>query len=102
MFGEAHHRAWRTKGNKEAVCNANETSPGDGTSTDQLVRGQSGLVLQISGWLANKGITGATIYVDNVTKLLYVHLMQSLLAEETLESKRCYEQIAAKHGVIVK
>eukprot|EP00957_Ditylum_brightwellii_P210376 15364899-Ditylum_brightwellii.AAC.1 len=34
VFGEAHHRAWRTKGNKGTVCNANETSPGDGTSTD--------------------------------------------------------------------
>eukprot|EP00957_Ditylum_brightwellii_P080845 6149658-Ditylum_brightwellii.AAC.1 len=63
-------------------------SPGDGTSTNQLVSGQPGLVPQISGQLTNKRITGATVYVDHATDLLYIHLMQSLSAEETLESKQ--------------
>eukprot|EP00957_Ditylum_brightwellii_P203423 15334547-Ditylum_brightwellii.AAC.1 len=71
MFGEAHRRLWRTKGNKGTACNANEMSPGDGTPTDQLVSGQPGY-------------------------------FRSLAAEETLESMRSYERIAAKHGVTVK
>eukprot|EP00957_Ditylum_brightwellii_P049993 3789551-Ditylum_brightwellii.AAC.1 len=102
MYGEAHSKAWRTKGKKGQVCNENEMSPGDRTSTNQLVSGQPGLDPQISGWLTNKCITGATIYVDHATNLLYVHLMQSLFAEETLESKQGYERIAAKHGVTAK
>eukprot|EP00957_Ditylum_brightwellii_P188987 14386997-Ditylum_brightwellii.AAC.1 len=92
MFGEAHCKVWRTKGKKRQVCNENEISPGDGTSTNQLVSGQPGLVPQISGWLTNTCITGATIYVDHATDSIYVHLMQSLSAEETLESKRGYER----------
>eukprot|EP00957_Ditylum_brightwellii_P021693 1635678-Ditylum_brightwellii.AAC.1 len=45
MFGEAHRKPWRTKGSI--------TEPGHGTSKDQLVSHQPGLVPQLSGKLTN-------------------------------------------------
>eukprot|EP00957_Ditylum_brightwellii_P075457 5734873-Ditylum_brightwellii.AAC.1 len=56
MFGEAHCKAWQTKGKQGQVCNTNETFPGDGTSTDQLVSGQPGLVPQISEFISGRNL----------------------------------------------
>ena len=75
MFGEAHRKPWRTKGSKGSIRKEDETEPGHGTSTDQFVSHQPGLVPQLSGKLTNQRITGATVYVDHVTDFLYVHLM---------------------------
>eukprot|EP00957_Ditylum_brightwellii_P000365 27896-Ditylum_brightwellii.AAC.1 len=97
MFGEAHCKQWRSKGGRSSIRKENETEPGDGTSTAQLVSNQSGLVPQLSGKLTNQWFTGAIIYVDHATNFLFVHLMRTLSGGKTLESKRAYERIAAKH-----
>eukprot|EP00957_Ditylum_brightwellii_P155023 11799563-Ditylum_brightwellii.AAC.1 len=60
MFGEAHHKPWRTKGSKGSTRKEDETEPGHGTFTNQLVSHQPGLVPQPSGKLTNQRITGAT------------------------------------------
>eukprot|EP00957_Ditylum_brightwellii_P120266 9175839-Ditylum_brightwellii.AAC.1 len=75
------------KGERGQIRSNEDKSPGNGTSTDQLVIRQPGLVPQIGGQLTNKCTNGATIFVDHASNLLYVHLMQILSGEETLESK---------------
>eukprot|EP00957_Ditylum_brightwellii_P175590 13369327-Ditylum_brightwellii.AAC.1 len=86
MFGEAHNKSWHTKGKRGQIHSKEDKSLGNGTSTDQLVSGQPGLVPQVGGCSTNKQMDGATIYVDHASDLLYVCLMQSLSGEETLES----------------
>eukprot|EP00957_Ditylum_brightwellii_P050972 3865795-Ditylum_brightwellii.AAC.1 len=102
MFGEERRKQCRSKGGRGSIKKENETEPGDGTSTDQRVGNQPGLVLQLSGKLTNQQIIGATIYVDHATDFVYAHLMRTLSGDETLESKRTYERVAAKHKVIIK
>ena len=60
------------------------------------------MVPQISGYLTNRRIQGATIYSDHYSDFIYVHLMESMSGEETLQSKRAYERVAAANGVHVK
>eukprot|EP00957_Ditylum_brightwellii_P074903 5692603-Ditylum_brightwellii.AAC.1 len=60
MFGEAHCKQWRSKGGSGSIRKEKEAEPGDGTSTDQLVSNQPGLVPQLSGKLTNQQITGST------------------------------------------
>eukprot|EP00957_Ditylum_brightwellii_P118508 9038413-Ditylum_brightwellii.AAC.1 len=57
MLGEAHRKQWRSKGGRGSIKKENEKEPGDGTSIDQLVSNQPGLVPQLSGKLTNQQIT---------------------------------------------
>eukprot|EP00957_Ditylum_brightwellii_P173995 13247036-Ditylum_brightwellii.AAC.1 len=69
MFGQAHKKHWRTKSKKskqQIYCNMDD-EPGAGTSTDQLVSNQPGLVAQASGRLTNLCVVGTTIYIDHFT-----------------------------------
>ena len=83
-----------------SIRKANETEPGNGVSTDQLVSAQEGLIPQITGTLTSPQITSATVFVDHATQfLLYVHLMPSLSTENTLEAKAaCCERVFATYG----
>eukprot|EP00957_Ditylum_brightwellii_P110167 8402895-Ditylum_brightwellii.AAC.1 len=47
MFGEVHCKPWRTKGSKGSIRKEDEIEPGHGSSTDQLVSHQPGLVPQL-------------------------------------------------------
>ena len=99
MFGQAHRKPWRTKAksSKKKIRRDDDTAPGKGTSTNQLVSNQPGLVPQVSGRLTSARIVGATVYVDHFSDYTYVYLMRSLSSEETLASKHGYEREAAKH-----
>eukprot|EP00957_Ditylum_brightwellii_P067376 5115122-Ditylum_brightwellii.AAC.1 len=67
-----------------------------------MISGQPGLVPQLSGHLTRRRIQGATIYIDHHSDFIYVDLMESISGEETIQSKRAYERVAAAHGVHVK
>jgi len=102
LFGHARRRPWRSKGPPSSIKKASETYPGAGTSTDQLVSAQPGLVPQFSGALTSDRINGATIFVDHYSGYTYVHLMRRLTSEETLEAKQSYEAHADTFGVTVQ
>ncbi|KAL7460109.1 hypothetical protein ACHAXS_000576 [Conticribra weissflogii] len=76
--------------------------PGDCTSTDQMVSAQPGLVPQMTGFLTNERIWGATLFVDHASDWTYGHLMSSLDLSETLLAKQSDEKIAASTGHLVK
>eukprot|EP00957_Ditylum_brightwellii_P022464 1695199-Ditylum_brightwellii.AAC.1 len=65
---------------------------------DQMISGQLGLVLQISGCLARSKVNGATIYTDHHSDFIYLHLMQFMSGEETLQSKQVCNRVAATKG----
>eukprot|EP00957_Ditylum_brightwellii_P180989 13788221-Ditylum_brightwellii.AAC.1 len=67
-----------------------------------MISGQPGLVPPISGRLTNRRIQRATIYSDHYSDFIYVHLMECISGEETLQSKHAYERVAAANGVHVK
>eukprot|EP00957_Ditylum_brightwellii_P073275 5569871-Ditylum_brightwellii.AAC.1 len=74
LFGQAHHKPWRRN---------SDDKPGKGTSIDQLVSNQPGLVPQFSDFV-------------------YVYLMRSLSDEETLAAKYAYKRVSQSHGVTVR
>ena len=61
------------------------------TSMDHLVSAQPGLIPQMSGFLTNLRITGATVFVDHFSDHVYVYLMKDLSLEETILAKAAYE-----------
>ncbi|EJK58187.1 hypothetical protein THAOC_21711, partial [Thalassiosira oceanica] len=104
QFGQAHRRPWRTKGKKsgEIRDRQKEKNAGDGTSVDQIVSAQPGLVPQMHGSLTRDRIWGATTFVDHVTDFVYVHLMKDFTLEATLHAKKAYEKILHLAGHKVK
>jgi len=103
QFGTAHRRPWRFKGKKSgSIRRSKEKNPGDGTSVDQIVSAQPGVVPQMHGQLTKDRIWGATVFVDHVSDYVYVHLMKDLTLEATLTAKKAYEKILTLAGHTVK
>ena len=103
QFGTAHRRPWRVKGKKSgSIRKENEKKPGDGTSIDQIVSAQPGLIPQMAGFLTNERLWGTTTFVDHVSDFVYVHLMKNFTLEETLKAKRAYEKLLHDAGHTAK
>ena len=102
VFGMSHRKPWRTKGTPKAIRKESETEPGDCISIDQLVSAQPGLIPQMTGFLTNMRIWGATVFVDHVTDYVYVALMRDLTLDETLLAKTSFERHANDGGVQIK
>ena len=56
----------------------------------------------MSGFLTNKILWDATIFVDYVSNYVYVHLMRYLSLPKTLLAKSAMEKFMAKAGRTVK
>ena len=65
---------------------------------DQIVSAQPGLIPQMSGFLTNRRIWGATTFCDHVSDFVYVHLMRDFTVEETLLAKKAFEKLLAQAG----
>ena len=102
VFGMAHKRPWRSKGAPGSIRKESETEPGDCISIDQLVSAQPGLIPQMSGFLTNLRLWGATIFVDHVSNYVYVALMRDLTLDETLLAKTSFERHAQDGGVSIR
>ena len=101
-FGMSHRRPWRNKGKPGTIRKDNETEPGDCVSIDQLVSAQPGLIPQMSGYLTNMRIWGATVFVDHVSDFVHVALMRDLSLDETLLAKTSFERLANDGGISIK
>ena len=102
VFGRSHRRPWRNKGKPGTIRKDDETEPGDCVSLDQLVSAQPGLIPQMSGYLTNMRIWGATVFVDHVSDFVYVALMRDLTLDETLLAKTSFERLANDGGITIK
>ena len=102
VFGMSHQKPWRTKSTPGSIRKESETEPGDCISIDQLVSAQPGLIPQMTGFLTNMCIWGATVFVDHVSDYVYVALMRDLTLDETLLAKTSFERHANDGGVQIK
>lgn len=79
IFGQAHRRPWRSKRPKDGkvskIRKEEEDKPGAMVSVDQMISAQPGLVPQISGHLTAARIWAATIFLDHLSRHVYVHLI---------------------------
>jgi len=76
---------------KRTIKKESEDNSGAYVSVDQLVSAQPGLVPQISGRLTSARIWAATVFLDYITRHVYVHLMRDQTQASTLETKASYE-----------
>jgi hypothetical protein len=101
-YGKASQKAWRGKPSKKGPINQTDLQAGDVVSVDQMVSPIPGLVAQITGVLTTRRYNYTTVYVDQATRLGYVHLQKGATAEETLEGKDAFKAYARSHGVTIK
>ena len=103
IFSAMKRRAWKRKSERSTTVRKLEHNrPGKGTSVDQLVSAQPGLVPRISGRHTRQRISAATCFLDHYSDFSYTHLCTSTTQEETLAAKAAYEKLAASHGVKIK
>ena len=79
MFGTAHRKSWRSKGEKGSIRKPTDNAPGKCVSIDQIISAQPGLIPQMAGFLTNLGIWGATISVDHYSDYVLLHSCAILL-----------------------
>jgi hypothetical protein len=101
IFGTAHCKPWQCKGSHGAIQKEFDDAPGKCVSMDHLVSAQPGLIPQMTGFLTNLRIWGATIFVDHFSDYVFVALMQDLTLDETLLAKSSSEQHANKGGLTI-
>ena len=103
QFGQANRCPWQTKGKESGfIQRPEQKKPGDGVSVDQIVSVQPGLIPQMSVFLTNQRLWGATTFVDHVSEYVYVHLMRDLFLTKTLLAKSAMEKVMTQAGRIVK
>ena len=101
-YGKANLRPWRRKGKSNLKKIKPVTIPGQFVSVDQLVRYTPGLIPTHRGLPKTKRYLGATIFVDYVSDITYVHLMEGILdAEKIVEAAQAFELIAKSHGITI-
>ena len=93
---------WRGKESKTSHEVFVASKPGECVSVDHMVSTQAGFYAQLKGKLTNKRYRAASVFVDHFSRIRFVHLMQDLSSEETINAKLAFEQFAAEHGVKIK
>jgi hypothetical protein len=101
MFGTAHRKPWRSKGEKGSMRKPTDNAPGKYVSIDQMISAQPGLIPQMAGFFTNLRIWGATIFVDHYSDYVFVALMRDLTLDKTLLAKTSFERHANKGGVYI-
>ncbi len=101
MFGTAHRKPWRSKGEKSLIRKETDDAPGKCVSIDQMISAQPGLIPQMAGFLTNCRIWAATIFVNHYSDYVYVSLMRDLTLDKTLLAKSSFEQHANEGGVTI-
>jgi len=91
MFGTAHHKPWRSQGEKGLIRKPTNNAPGKCVSIDQMISAQPGLIPHMTGFLTNLRIWGATIFVDHYSDYVFVALMRDLTLNKTLLAKASFE-----------
>ena len=98
LYGKAHRRPWRTKAQHRKPLFPAKFA-GDVVSVDQLESPVPGFVGNPKGRATTQRYVGATVFADHFSGLNYLHLMQSLSGDKSLEAKQAFEGFAAQHGV---
>ena len=68
-------------------------------SIDQLESTTSRFITQLKEELTKQRYTAATVFVDQLSGLGYVHLLFTLSSNETLVAKQAFEAYARRMGI---
>ena len=102
QYAKATKKPWRGKPRKRSGNTKLVTKPGQCVSVDQMVSPTPGLIAQMIGFLTKKRYSYATVYVDQYSKLGYVHLQKTSSVEETLEGKKAFEAYCKEQSIQVQ
>ena len=103
MFGYAHKKPWRVKGNERHVIRSeSETAAGDMTSLDALTSSTPGIIPQMSGFLSSDRFLVAALFFGHATSCMYTHLQRFKNIIKSIKAKVAYEEMAAIFGIRVK
>ena len=101
-YAKATKRKWRDKPSLRNHSKFPPTRPGQIVSIDQMVSPVPGLVAQLTSRLTKARYKYATVFVDQYSKVGYVHLQKTATAEETIEAKTAFEQYAKSNSITVQ
>jgi hypothetical protein len=99
VYGKLTRRAWRTKSTTSSSNDFSATTAGQCVSVDQVESPIPGFLGQMKGRLTKQRYKAATVFVDNMSNMSYVHLQTSTNAVETLAAKHEFEKHALTFGV---
>jgi hypothetical protein len=103
QFDQAHHHPWHRKGRASgSTRKPTEVQPGDGTSVDQIVSAQPGLIPQMAGFPTSDRIWSTTKFCNHIRNFVYVQLMRNFTLEKTLLAKRAYKKVLVQAGRTAK
>jgi hypothetical protein len=102
LFGNMTKKPWRNKGKSPKVVGHLATAPGQMVSVDQLESSAAGFISQLKGKLTRRRYKAATIFVENFSRMSYVHLQESLTSADTVEAKEAFEAFARNMGVRIQ
>jgi hypothetical protein len=102
LFGTMTKKPWRNKGKIPKGVGHLATAPGQMVSVDQLESSAAGLISQLKGKLTRRRYKAATIFVDNFSRISYVHLQESLTSADIVEAKEAFEAFTRNMGVRIQ
>ena len=100
LYGKAHRKPWRTKGKQKSIRVAK--SAGEIVSVDQLESPIPGFLPISKGSPTKRRYVAATVFADHFSGFTYVHFMEAITTDETIEAKEAFERFAERHGVRVQ
>jgi hypothetical protein len=98
IYGKLTLRAWRKKAAPTSTTFA-ATTLGQCVSVYQLESPIPGFLGQMKGRLTKQRYKAATVFVDNMSNMSYVHLQTSTNTEETLNTKIEFEKRVSTYGL---
>ena len=97
-YAKAIHQQWQSKPAENKGNAEKPTKPGQVVSVDQLTSPTPGLMAQMQGILTTERHKCATVFIDQCSRLSYVHVQKGTSAEETLEAKAAFKACAKARG----
>ena len=101
-YGKATKTPWRTRSSTQQAGPRLVVAPGLCVSVDQMESPIPGLMAHMKGTPTKRRYSAATIFVDHYSRLGYVHLQETLTAQDTLQAKESFERYCESFGVKVK
>lgn len=95
-------KASKVKTGNDSIASEEITKPGDLIHADQAECSQPGRPMTFSGHNSKTKIVCFTIFVDSISKKIWVEFQTSTEADQTLKGKKRLEKDAAKYNVKIK
>ncbi len=102
LFGAMTKIPWQGKEAKASHEVFIATKPGECISVDQMMSTEVGFYAQMKGKLTKKRYRCATFFVDNYSRLCFVHLQIDNLSVETYATKHAFETFETEHGIKIQ